>query len=370
MVSVGRDFVGNLESPRVSRVRYGFLVCVTLSAALIGCGTGAQTATESANADSSTAAPSQGPKEPVKLLNVSYDPTRELWKDLNQAFIPVYERESGRKLTIEQSHGGSASQSRDIIDGKKADVATLSIWTDTDALRKNGLLKEKWEDALPNRSLPYTSTVVFVVRKGNPKEIKDWNDLAKPGVAIVTPNPQTSGNGRLSLLAAWGSIVLSGGTEEQAIDFITKLYRNAPNLDTGARGATMTFAQKGIGDVHLAMESEAYLEVAESNGNLQIVYPSLSILHEPHVAVVDSVVDQNGTRAAAEAYLKFLYTPEGQEIIAKHFYRPTDPSIAAKVADKFPAIKLFLITEIVKNWDEAQEKFFASGAIFERIYSK
>jgi sulfate transport system substrate-binding protein len=304
------------------------------------------------------------------LLNVSYDPTRELWKELNQAFIPIYEKDSGRSLTIDQSHGGSASQSRAIIDGMKADVATLSIWTDTDALRKNGLLKDGWEDAFPNRSLPYTSTVVFVVRKGNPKGIKDWSDLAKSGISIITPNPQTSGNGRLSFLAAWGSVVLNGGNEDQAVEFLTKLYRNTPNLDTGARGATMTFAQKGIGDVHLAMESEAYLEVAESKGNLEIVNPSLSILHEPHIAVVDSVVDQNGTRAAAEAYLKFLYTPEGQEIIAKHYYRPTDPTVAAKVASKFPEIKLFKISEIVANWDEAQSRFFASGAIFERIYSK
>jgi sulfate/thiosulfate transport system substrate-binding protein len=309
-------------------------------------------------------------KGPVKLLNVSYDPTRELWKNLNQVFIPIYEKETGQTLTIEQSHGGSGSQSRAIIDGMKADVATLSIWTDTDALRKNGLLKENWENAFPNRSLPYTSTVVFVVRKGNPKGIKDWSDIIQDGVSIITPNPQTSGNGRLSFLAAWGSVVLNGGTEEQAIEFLTKLYRNTPNLDTGARGATMTFAQKGIGDVHLGMESEAYLEVAESKGKLEIIYPSLSILHEPHIAVVDAVVDQNGTRAAAEAYLKFLYTPEGQEIIAKHFYRPTDPVIAAKNAGKFPEIRRFPITEIVANWDEAQSKFFASGAIFERIYSK
>lgn len=308
--------------------------------------------------------------EPIKLLNVSYDPTRELWKELNDAFIPVFEKESGQKIEIDQSHGGSASQSRAIIDGMKADVATLSIWTDTDALRKQGLLKDKWEDALPNRSLPYTSTVVFVVRKGNPKGIKDWSDLVKDGVSIITPNPKTSGNGRLSLLAAWGSVTLSGGSESQAVEFLSKLYRNVPNLDTGARGATMTFAKKGIGDVHLAMESEAYMEVAEAKGGLEMVYPSQSILHEPHVAVVDSVVDQKGTRAAAEAYLKFLYTKQGQEIIAKHYYRPTDTDIAAKVADKFPEIKRFPITDIVSGWEEAQSKFFADDAIFDSIYSK
>ena len=308
-------------------------------------------------------------KGSLKLLNVSYDPTRELWKDLNRAFIPNYEKETGQSLTIDQSHGGSGSQARSIIDGLEADVATLSIWTDTDALRKNGLLKEKWEDTFENKSLPYTSTVVFVVRKGNPKGIKDWSDLVKPGVSVITPNPKTSGNGRLSLLGAWGSIVLNGGTEADATEFIKKLYKNAPNLDTGARGATMTFAQKGIGDVHITMESEAYLEVKESKGELELVYPSASILHEPHVAVVDKNVDRKGTRAAAEAYLKFLYTKEGQEIIAKHYFRPSDPEIAEKTAGQFQPIKMFLITDLVPNWDEAQAKFFADGAIFDKIYS-
>jgi len=236
-------------------------------------------------------------------------------------------------------------------------------------LRKNGLLKEKWEETFENKSLPYTSTVVFVVRKGNPKGIKDWSDLVKPGVSVITPNPKTSGNGRLSLLGAWGSIVLNGGTEADATEFIKKLYKNAPNLDTGARGATMTFAQKGIGDVHITMESEAYLEVKESKGELELVYPSSSILHEPHVAVVDKNVDRKGTRAAAEAYLKFLYTKEGQEIIAKHYFRPSDPEIAEKTAGQFQPIKMFLITDLVPNWDEAQAKFFADGAIFDKIYS-
>ena len=306
----------------------------------------------------------------VNLLNASYDPTRELWKELNVAFIPEFEKRFGQSLTIDQSHGGSASQARTIIEGLEADVATLSIWTDTDALRKQGLLKANWEDSFHNRSLPYTSTVVFVVRKGNPKAIHEWSDLVKDGVSVITPNPQTSGNGRLSLLAAWGSVVLNGGTEAQAREFLAKMYRNVPNLDTGARGATMTFAKKGIGDVHLTMESEAYLEVNEAKGELEIVYPALSILHEPHIAVVDAVVDRKGTRAAAEAYLKFLYTKEGQEIIAKHYYRPTDPEVAKKVADQFPPIKLFPITDLVSNWDEAQSKFFADGAIFDSIYSK
>jgi sulfate transport system substrate-binding protein len=310
------------------------------------------------------------PESSLKLLNVSYDPTRELWKDLNDAFAPKFEREFGQKISIDQSHGGSASQARAIIDGMKADVATLSIWTDTDALRKQGLLKANWEEALPNKSLAYTSTVVFVVRQGNPKSIHDWPDLAKDGISVITPNPKTSGNGRLSLLAAWGSVVLKGGSEEGAIQFLTSLYRNVPNLDTGARGATMTFAKKGIGDVHLAMESDAYLEVEEAKGALEIVYPSVSILHEPQVAIVDSVVDEKGTRAAAEAYLRFLYTTEGQEIIAKHNYRPIDPDVTAKIGGKFPEFKRFPVTEIVANWDEAQTKFFADGAIFDSIYAK
>lgn len=309
-------------------------------------------------------------KKTVKLLNVSYDPTRELWKDLNQAFISHFEKETGQVVEIDQSHGGSGSQARAIIDGLEADVATLSIWTDTDALRKKGLLKDKWEEALDNRSVPYNSTVVFVVREGNPKKIADWSDLVKPGVSVITPNPQTSGNGRLSFLGAWGSVVLNGGSEAEAVEFMKKLYGNVPNLDTGARGATMTFAQKKIGDVHLTMESEAYLEVNESKGKLEIVYPSQSMLHEPHVTVVDEYVDRKGTRSAAEAYLKFLYTKDAQEIIAKHYYRPTDPEIAAKVAGQFRPIKLFPITAIVPSWDEAQAKFFADGGVFDSIYTK
>jgi len=306
--------------------------------------------------------------EAFELLNVSYDPTRELWKDLNRAFIPKYEQETGNTLTIKQSHGASGSQARSIVDGLEADVATLSIWSDTDALRKQGLLKDWWEEGLPNRSLPYTSTVVFVVRKGNPKGIKDWSDLSKPNVVVVTPNPKTSGNGKLSFLAAWGSVVLGGGTEEQAREFVTKLYRRVPVLDTGARGSTATFAMKGIGDVHLTMESEAHLEVQESKGELEVVYPPLSILHEPHIAIVDQVVDRKQTRKVAEAYLNFLYTPEGQEIIGKHYYRPTDEKVAARYASQFQSIKLFAITELVSSWDEAQGKFFAEGSIFDGIY--
>jgi sulfate transport system substrate-binding protein len=305
----------------------------------------------------------------LELLNVSYDPTRELWRDINDAFIPTYEKSNDVKLTIKQSHAGSATQARAIIDGLEADVATLSIWLDTEALHKKGLLKDGWETRLDNKSLAYTSTVVFVVRKGNPKGIKEWDDLVKGDVSIITPNPKTSGNGKLSLLAAWGDVLKrKKGTEEDAKKFLAELYQRVPVLDTGARGATTTFSQKGVGDVHLTMESEAFLEVEESKGELEVVYPSLSILHEPHVTVVDENVDRKGTRAAAEAYLKFLYTPQGQEIIAKHGFRPIDPEVLAKVGDKFPKIELFPLTDIVAGWDAAQEKFFAEGAIFDSIY--
>lgn len=305
----------------------------------------------------------------VELLNVSYDPTRELWKDLNSNFTPQYEKETGVKVTIKPSHGSSGTQAQAIVNGLKADVATLSIWSDTEQLHKAGLLKDNWEEKLPNHSLPYTSTVVFVVRKGNPKGIKEWGDLvAKEGVGIVTPNPKTSGNGKLSLLAAWGSVVLNGGSEEAATEFLTKLYQRVEKLDTGARGATTTFSQKGVGDVHLTMESEAYLEVEEAKGALEIVYPSQSILHEPQVAVVDEVVDARQTRAVAEAYLKSLYTDAGQEIIAKHHFRPTNPAILAKHKSEFQEIKLFPITDIVKGgWAEAQTKFFSDGGLFDQI---
>lgn len=309
-----------------------------------------------------------GAARKVELLNVSYDPTRELWRDLNAAFAADYRQQHQVEVSIKQSHGGSASQARSIIDGLEADVATLSLWPDTDALRKQGLLQEGWEEQFPNRSLPYTSTVVFLVRKGNPKGVKDWADLVKPGISVITPNPKTSGNGRLSLLAAWGSVTLNGGTEEEARELIRKLYRNVAVLDTGARGATTTFSMKGIGDVFLTMESEAQMTLVESPGKFEIVYPSLSILHEPHLAVVDSVVDKKGTRQVAEDYLKFLYTPEGQEIVAKHFFRPVDPDVLSRHRALFPEVKLFSITDVAANWDEAQGRFFAENGIFDAIY--
>jgi sulfate transport system substrate-binding protein len=308
------------------------------------------------------------PSGPVELLNASYDPTRELWNDLNAAFLAGREKSGGPTLTITQSHFGSAKQANSIVEGLQADVATLSLWPDTELLHKKGLLKDGWEQTLPNNSVAYTSTVVFLVRTGNPKGIKDWADLVKPDLAIITPNPKTSGNGRLSLLGAWGSIVLNGGTEEQAREFVKQIYQRVTNLDTGARGATATFAIKGIGDVLITMESEAYLSVKETPGKFEIITPTQSILHEPPLAIVDKVVDAKGTREIAKAYLEFLYTPEGQEIIAKNYFRPNDAAVMAKHRDQFPEIKLFPVTAVAKDWDEAQTKFFADGGIFDEIY--
>jgi len=304
----------------------------------------------------------------ITLLNVSYDPTRELWKDINSHFIPAYEKETGNKLTINQSHGGSSSQARAVIDGLDADVVTLASFLDTEAISKKGLIKDGWVDALPNRSLPYTSTVIFVVRKGNPKGIKDWPDLAKPGLEIVTPNPKTSGNGYLSFFSAWGSVILRGGSRQDAIDFVTKLYGQVPVLDSGARGATTTFVQKGIGDVHLAWENEARLEVEEAGGELELVYPPISIRAEPHVAVVNINVARKGTGEAAEAYLKYLYTDEAQDIIAKHFYRPVNEAVLQKYKANFPDIRLFPITDIAKDFPDAHKQLIADGGVFDSIY--
>lgn len=304
----------------------------------------------------------------LELLNISYDPTRELWRELNECFLADYERQTGQRLAIRQSHGGSSTQARAVIDGLDADVVTLALWPDTDAIRRKGLIHPGWEDRLPNRSLPYFSTIVFVVRRGNPKKIQDWPDLVKPGVQIITPNPKTSGNGKLSFLAAWGSVLERGGTEDEARAFVTELYRRVPVLDTGARGSTTTFAQKNIGDVHLTWENEAHLEVQEAAGTLELVYPRRSILAEPHVAVVDANVDRKGTRAAAEAYLKFLYRDEAQEIIARHHYRPSNPEILKRHSATLPPLELFPVTAVARDWAEAQQKFFGEGKVFDQIY--
>jgi len=313
----------------------------------------------------------------VELLNVACDPTRELWHDINERFIDHYEKDLGVKLSIRQSHGGSGSQARSIVDGLPGDVVTLALWTDTDAVRKGGLIDPGWEDRLPNRSLPYVSTIVFVVRKGNPKGIHDWSDLAREGVKVITPNPKTSGNGKWSFASLWGSVIWRGGTEDEAREYVTRVFRQVPVLDAAARGATMTFAQKGIGDVHLTWENEAHLEVLESGGQLEIVYPPISVLAEPHVAIVDANVRRKGTKAAAEAYMKFLYTDEAQEVIATHFHRPTNPSIFDRHRKKpdgtglFPDLDLRRATTLVPSgkWDDVQKKFFAENGLFDQVQS-
>jgi sulfate/thiosulfate-binding protein len=304
----------------------------------------------------------------LTLLNVSYDPTRELWRDINASFIAQYQKDKGVTLVIKQSHGGSSSQARSVIDGLEADVVTLASFIDTDAIAQRGLITGDWARRLPNNSLPYTSTIVFVVRKGNPKGIKDWPDLVKPGVEIITPNPKTSGNGYLSFFSAWGSVVLRGGSKKDATDYVTRLYKQVPVLDSGARGASTTFVQRGIGDVHLCWENEARLEVEEAKGELDVVYPPISIRAEPHVAVVDASVDRKKTRAAAEAYLKYLYTDAAQEIIARHFYRPSSEAVLKRHAATFPSLRLFSVKEIALDFPDAHKQFIAEGGVFDRIY--
>jgi sulfate transport system substrate-binding protein len=301
----------------------------------------------------------------LELLNVSYDPTRELWRALNAAFAPTY---SAATLSIKQSHGGSGTQARAVVDGLEADVVTLAIWPDTNAIAKAGLIEKGWEKRLPNNSVAYTSTIVFVVRKGNPKGIKDWPDIIQPGVQIVTPNPKTSGNGKLSFLAAWGAITQRGGSEADALAFVKKMYEQVPVLDLGARAATTTFVQKKVGDVHLAWENEAHLEVEEAKGSVELVYPPISFLAEPPITWVDANVKRKGSADAAKAYLEFLYTDEGQEIIAKNFYRPTNATVLARHRALFPEIKLFDVTAVAKDWDDAYDKYFGDGKLFDSFY--
>jgi len=304
-----------------------------------------------------------------ELLNVSYDPTREVFKDLNDAFLKDYQARTGEQWSVNVSNGGSGSQARAVIDGLPADVVSLALPSDVAAIAHKGLIDPGWEDRLPHRALPWVSTIVFVVRQGNPREIKDWPDLIRGDIQIITPNPKTSGNGRLSFLAAWGSVLDRGGSEEEARDYVTQLYRHVPILDAGARGATATFSQKKLGDVHLTWENEAYLELREAGGGLEIVYPrSASIRAEPPVALVDANVDRKGTRAAAEAYLQFLWTPEAQRILARHKYRPIDEKILAEFSKELPPLRLFPITTVAKSWDDAQQKFFADQGIFDSLY--
>jgi sulfate transport system substrate-binding protein len=303
------------------------------------------------------------------LLNVSYDPTRDLYQDLNAAFAGYWKSKTGQTVTIRQSHGGSGAQARAVVEGLDADVVTLALAYDVDAIAQAGLLNAGWQKRLPNNSAPYTSTVVFVVRKGNPKGIRDWTDLGKPGIQIVTANPKTSGGARWNYLAAWGGALRQpGGSEQKARQFVAEIYRKVPVLDSGARGSTITFVQRRIGDVLLTWENEAYLALRESPGQLETVTPPVSILAEPPVAVVDRVVDRRGTRAIADAYLQYIYSPEGQEIAAKRHYRPRDPNVAAKYAGTFAAVKLFTIDEVFGGWQKAQKTHFADGGVFDQIY--
>jgi sulfate transport system substrate-binding protein len=306
------------------------------------------------------------------LLNVSYDPTRELYSEYNKAFSKQYEAKTGDKVTIKQSHGGSGKQARSVIDGLQADVVTLGLPYDIDALAEQAkLVPPNWQGRLPNNNLPYTSTVVFLVRKGNPKQVKDWPDLAKPGISVISSNPKTSGGGRWAYLAAYGyAYKASNGDEAKAKDFISKFYKNVPVLDSGARGSTTTFAERGIGDVLVAWEDEALLAVKQDPNKFEVVVPPISIQAEPPVSVVDKVVDKKGTRKVAEAYLQYLYSPEAQEIMAKHFYRPSDKAVLAKYEKQFAKVNQFTVKEVFGDWQQIQKKHLADGALFDQIYLK
>ena len=310
------------------------------------------------------------PQSSVTLLNVSYDPTRELYQDLNAAFARHWRARTGQAITIRQSHGGSGKQARAVIDGLRADVVTLALAYDIDAIARSGLIAPDWQSRLPNNSSPYTSTIVLLVRKGNPKKIRDWDDLGRPGISIVTPNPKTSGGARWNYLAAWGfGLKRGGGDEKKAREFVTGIYRNVPVLDTGARGATTTFVERGIGDVLIAWENEALLVVKELNKDgFEIVIPSTTILAEPPVAIVDKVAKKQGTSEVARAYLEYIYSEEGQEIAARHYYRPRLAKVAARHSGTFPTVNLFTIDEIFGGWQKAQATHFADGGAFDQIY--
>ncbi len=330
-----------------------YLLNLTLAAALAGAALGAAA------------------QKPVTLLNVSYDPTRELYVEYNAAFAKHWKAKTGQDVSFRQSHGGSGKQARAIIDGLDADVATLALAGDTDALQTNGgWIPQDWQKRLPHNSSPYTSTIVLVVRKGNPKGIKDWDDLIKPGVSVITPNPKTSGGARWNYLAAWEFAKRKLGSEAQAKAFVGKLYANVPILDSGARGSSITFAQRNQGDVFISWENEAYLLKKEFGDKIELVVPSISILAEPAVTVVDKNVDKKGTRAVAEAYLAYLYTDEGQDIAGKNFYRPVSEKAKAKYASQFPKLKLFTIDEAFGGWTQAAKDHFADGASFDQIYLK
>jgi sulfate transport system substrate-binding protein len=305
----------------------------------------------------------------VTLLNASYDPTRELYVDFNKAFAANYQKETGKTVEIKQSHGGSGSQARGVIDGLQADVVSLALAYDIDAIAAKGLIAADWQKRLPLNASPYTSTIVFLVRKGNPKGIKDWDDLIKPGIAVVTPNPKISGGARWNYLAAWGYALQKFGSAEKARQFVGDLYNNVPVLDTGARGASVTFVERGVGDVLLAWENEAFLALREfGKDKFEIVAPSVSILAEPPLSVVDAVADRKGTRAVAEAYLRYWYSKQGQEIAARNSYRPRDPEIAKEYENSFAKVELFTVGDVFGGWSKAQKEHFGEGGIFDQIY--
>ncbi|APM39213.1 sulfate ABC transporter substrate-binding protein [Clostridium kluyveri] len=336
------------------------LIGIFILASFTGCGSQSATDTEGSSKS----------EKSVELLNVSYDPTRELYQEYNKAFAKYWKEKTGQDVTIKQSHGGSGKQGRSIIEGQEADVATLALAYDIDAIQEAGLINEGWQKKFEDNSSPYTSTIVFLVRKGNPKQIKDWDDLVNEGISIVTPNPKTSGGARWNYLAAWGyALKKNNNDQDKAKEFVKKLYENVAVLDSGARGATTTFVERGVGDVLIAWENEAFLSVKElGKDKFDIVVPSMSILAEPPVAVVDKVVDKKGTRKVAEEYLKYLYSKEGQEIAAKNYYRPRDEEIAKKYENQFPKINLFTIDDLFGGWTKAQKTHFEDGGTFDQIY--
>ncbi|AGK53399.1 sulfate ABC transporter substrate-binding protein [Bacillus sp. 1NLA3E] len=351
------------------------LILAVAIVALAGCSSSQETSkkVEPKSSEKAEKKASEKPtkKDPVEILNVSYDPTRELYQEFNAEFAKNWEEKTGQPVTIQQSHGGSGKQARAVIDGLEADVVTLALANDIDEIAGfNGLISKDWQKRLDNDSTPYTSTIVFLVRKGNPKNIKDWNDLAKEGVSVITPNPKTSGGARWNYLAAWAYADKKyNGDEKKVKDFVSKIYKNVEVLDSGARGSTTTFVERGIGDVLIAWENEAYLTQNElGKDKFEIVNPSLSILAEPPVAVVDKVVDKKGTRKVAEAYLKYLYTDKGQEIAAKNYYRPRNKEVLKKYQDQFPKINLVNIKDSFGGWKKAQEKHFQDGGTFDQIY--
>jgi sulfate transport system substrate-binding protein len=338
-----------------------FLLASAVAGLSVACG-GGNPAPGGANT------PGSAPAE-VTLLNVSYDPTRELYREFNAAFAKHWaDKSGGQRVVVKQSHGGSGGQARGVIDGLEADVVTLALAYDVDAIAKSGLIQPGWSTRLRDNSAPYTSTIVFLVRKGNPKGIRDWNDLVKPGVQVITPNPKTSGGARWNYLAAWHYARSQAGDDGQAREFVAALFKNVPVLDSGARGSTTTFMERGIGDVLLTWENEAYLALKEAKDKVELVAPPMSILAEPSVAIVDAVVDRRGTRDVARAYLEYLYSPEGQEIAAKHHYRPRDTAVAANHANAFAAVTLFTIDKAFGGWDTAQKTHFADGGTFDQIY--